>query len=199
VALLACLVLLRQSNTRNFAINWIGATALAAFLTTASKVAFIGWGIGSARWDFTGISGHAMFAAAVYPLLAVTLTARFSPVWQKLTFIFSLVLVVLVGVSRVVVGAHSGSEVLAGLVTGSLVVASVMTRNHVPYAAMSYFVPAIVALWLMLAPVHAPQLPTHALVTRLALYLSGHQHPYTRFEMLRSIKNSPAPDAGKAD
>jgi membrane-associated phospholipid phosphatase len=198
-ALLACLILVRQLNTRSFAFNWIGALALAAFLTTASKVAFIGWGIGFARWNFTGISGHAMFAAAVYPLLAVTLASRFSPAWQKLTLIFSVVLVVLVGVSRVVVGAHSGSEVLAGLLMGALVVASVLLRNQLAHAAMSYWVPAIVVIWLMLAPVHAPQLPTHALVTRLALYLSGHPYPYTRLEMLRSIKDSPAPVAGTAN
>jgi hypothetical protein len=137
-----------------------------------------------------------MFAAAVYPLLALALASRFSSMWQKLTLAFSVILVVVVGVSRVVVGAHSGSEVLAGLFLGGLVLASVIARSQVPHAAMSLFVPVMVAVWLVLAPVHSPQLPTHALVTRIALQLSGHQHPYTRHEMLRGFKGSPAPGAG---
>lgn len=68
-ALLAALVLLRRPETRSLATCWMALTAMAVPLTTASKLAFIGWGIGWPQIDFTGISGHAMFAAAVYPLL----------------------------------------------------------------------------------------------------------------------------------
>ena len=47
-----------------------------SWTTTASKVAFIGWGLGLSALDFTGISGHAMIASAVYPLLLGTLAAN---------------------------------------------------------------------------------------------------------------------------
>jgi hypothetical protein len=71
---------------------WLGLTAVAALVTTATKLAFIGWGLGSAPLDFTGLSGHAMFAAAVLPLLAFAafpawrtpaLAAAYSLAWPR--------------------------------------------------------------------------------------------------------------------
>jgi hypothetical protein len=83
-ALLAMLVLSRRADTRPLATLWLGLLTLGALLTTASKIAFIGWGIGSAALDFTGISGHTMFAASVYPLLLGTLASRL-PQWGQRT------------------------------------------------------------------------------------------------------------------
>ena len=68
-ALLAMLAMFRRPEARPLAGWWGVFLMTAALITTASKVAFMGWGLGSAELDFTGISGHAMFAAAVYPLL----------------------------------------------------------------------------------------------------------------------------------
>ncbi len=184
-ALLACLILLRQPSTRIFATAWLQALFLAALLTTASKLAFIGWGMGSALWNFTGISGHSMFAAAIYPLLAAALTSRFSPGWQKTVVLLSFALVILVGFSRIVVGAHTLSEVVAGLLLGAGVSFTVIRQGGLPHTRMSYLIPTVVAAWLILTPIHAPQLQTHSAVTRLALYLSGSQHPYTRHELLQ--------------
>jgi hypothetical protein len=45
-ALLACLSLLNQPATRLVAIHWLQALIVAAGLTLASKIAFIGWGLG---------------------------------------------------------------------------------------------------------------------------------------------------------
>jgi hypothetical protein len=45
--------------------------AMAATLVTATKMAFMGFGWGIASIDFTDMSGHAMLAAAIYPVLAV--------------------------------------------------------------------------------------------------------------------------------
>jgi hypothetical protein len=72
VALLATLPLWRRPGARPLAIRWVALLSLAVLVTTASRVAFIGWGIGWAELDFTGISCHAMFATAVYPLLLAT-------------------------------------------------------------------------------------------------------------------------------
>ncbi len=68
-AMLALWALSRHAAGRRLALGWLGSLGSAVFLTTATKVAFIGWGLGWPAIDFTGISGHAMFAAAVYPLL----------------------------------------------------------------------------------------------------------------------------------
>jgi hypothetical protein len=183
-AFLAGLMLVRTSNAKNFAMHWLQALAVAALLTTASKLAFIGWGIGNVRWNFTGISGHAMFAAAVYPLLAGALASHVSTKLQKWAVGISFALVILVGISRIMVGAHSVSEVVAGLLLGCAVSLLVVYKNGLPQSSMSYWIPLVVATWLIFTPMHAPQLPTHSLVTQLALFLSGHSQPFTRHDLL---------------
>ncbi len=64
------------------ALWWLAGTAVAALVTTFTKVAFIGYEVGYAPWDYTGISGHAMFAAAVLPVLASLLAGNASPRWR---------------------------------------------------------------------------------------------------------------------
>ena len=187
-ALWACLALLHQPGTRLFATRWLQALGVAALLTTGSKIAFIGWGIGSAAWDFTGISGHAMFASAIFPLLMATLTCRLPTGWQKAAVLASFALVVLVGVSRIMVGAHSVSEVLAGLLVGGAASAFAIWQVGLPRARLNLYVPLVAVVWLVAAPLQAPQLPTHSLVTRLALVLSGHAKPHTRTDMLRKAR-----------
>lgn len=158
---------------------------LATLLTTASKVAFIGWGVGWPALNFTGISGHAMFAAAVYPLLLGTLSSRAGPTGRRLAVIAGSLLALLVGVSRMVIGAHSGSEVLAGLLLGRAASAAALALIRLPADLISPLIPAAVALWLALTPAHAPPSQTHSMVTQLSLKLSGHATPYTRADMLR--------------
>src|SRR4051812_24291575 len=64
------------------ALTWcllFGAAMLAA---VASQVLFIGWGMGLRTLDFTGFSGHATRAAAVYPVAAFLLLER-RPWWLR--------------------------------------------------------------------------------------------------------------------
>ena len=48
-------------------------------LVVATKIAFIGWGLGIQALDYTGISGHAMRATAVYPVLFYLVLLRRAP------------------------------------------------------------------------------------------------------------------------
>ena len=189
-AALALLALLRDPPGRRLAAWWIGLGAAAVLATTASKVAFIGWGIGSAALDFTGVSGHAMFAAAVYPLLfgalAPSLARLLSPARQAapetvwLAVGAGAALALLIGVSRVAVQAHSVSEVVAGLALGGSVCAVALWRSQPPQRALTLWVPALAVVWLAATPTLASASQTHPLVTRLALALAGHERPYTR-------------------
>jgi membrane-associated phospholipid phosphatase len=165
---------------------WLVLLGGAAAITTATKLAFLGWGIGIAALDFTGISGHAMFAAAVYPLLTAALGSSDHPRMRGLSIALGYGLALLVGLSRVVVGAHSMSEALAGLLLGGLASAAALRLGHPPAARTPLLLSATLALWFMLTPVHAPPSNTHGLVTRLALALSGREHPYTRHDLLRA-------------
>ncbi|VTU16447.1 phosphatase PAP2 family protein [Variovorax sp. PBL-E5] len=192
-ALLTTLGLLRQADARALAIWWIASLAVAILVTAASKVAFIGWGIGWPELNFTGISGHAMLAAAVYPLLLGTLAPSASRAGRPLAVAAGFGLALLIGVSRVVVGAHSVSEVLAGLMVGGIASAMALNWEDLPSTGpVSPLVPAVVALWLMLMPVHAPVSRTHAMVTKFSLLLSGHSLPYTRSGMLRDLRRRQA-------
>jgi membrane-associated phospholipid phosphatase len=187
-ALLALVTMLRHPDSRSLAAWWMALLGLAAFVTTASKVAFIGWGIGWPELNFTGISGHAMFAAAVFPLLLGTLASSAPRAGRHLAIVVGCALAALVGASRVVVGAHSVSEVLAGLLVGGAASAASLALARLPNRLISPVIPAVVALWLALVPLKAPASRSHSLVTKVALTLSGHERPYTRNAMLRELR-----------
>ena len=182
-ALLAMLVLAHRADTRPLATSWLGLLCLTTLLTTASKIAFIGWGIGSATLDFTGISGHTMFAAAVYPLLLGTLTSRLPPWGQQVAVTGGYALALLVGMSRLEVGAHSVSEVVAGLLLGGAASALAMARAGLPRSRIGSSLTVLVTLWVLITTIHIPPVPTHSMVTRLALSLSGSSVPHTRSAM----------------
>ena len=207
----------RQPGMQAVTLRWALLLLGAALLTTVSKLAFIGWGIGSAALDFTGVSGHTMFASAIYPvLLAALVPVAWPAAWparravsgpggRRWAAVLGAVLALAVGVSRVVVGAHSVSEVVAGWLVGGVAGAVawqlVMRGSRSASASASGSrsisrsaaqsdpeVPAraspwpllFTALWFGAAALLAPPAQTHSMVTRWALALSGHAQPYTR-------------------
>ena len=186
-ALVALVTLLRRPEARPLASWWIVFLLIATTVTTVSKIAFIGWGMGSAELDFTGFSGHAMFSAAIYPLLLSTLASHASPTGQRFAFAAGFMLAVLIGISRVEIGVHSASEVMAGLLLGGTASTLALTLARLPRAVISPIIPALIAIWLVIMPIHAPALQTHSWVTQLALKLSGNKTPYTRGDMLREL------------
>lgn len=184
--LLAVLWLSRRPGGGRLAGVWLAATAAAALLTTATKVAFIGYGIGYAPLDFTGISGHAMFAAAVLPPLVLLAGGAGGVGQRRRLLIAGYGLAGAVAVSRVMVGAHSWSEVVAGAALGALCSGGALASARMPVARLARWVPAALAAWGLVAVAAAPPSRTHDLVTRLALAQSGRAQPYQRWEMLRA-------------
>lgn len=195
VALLTAAVLVLRANKRRLALQWMALLCVAVVITTVSKVAFIGWGLGWAAINFTGVSGHAMFAAAIYPLLMVTLVGGNAGTLsrQRLGVLLGSAVAVLVGVSRLAVDAHSVSEVLAGWLVGGSVTVAVLVRADTGNVVMRPIVPFILALWVSVTLVQMQASHTHSLVTRLALHLSGHTQPFTRGDLLRSAGNQGPP------
>ena len=190
-ALVASWPALRNADARAFIVRWWSALALAIALTTVSKLAFIGWGLGIAALDFTGISGHAMMAASVYPVMLALLASRASAGLQKIAFWGGVTLAVLVGVSRLQVHAHSPSEVIAGLALGAAVCGFSLWHRPLPQCAAGWICQTLVLAWVLLSPMKTPQVPTHFLVTRLSLALAGHDTPHTRAELLRRAHHTP--------
>ena len=123
----------RAPAARVCASRWLLCVALAAGLTTLTKVAFIGYGLGSARWDFTGLSGHAMFAAAILPVLMRLLVVDQGPTRVRWAVAGGYALAMLVAVSRVKVDAHSVSEVVGGALCGGTASAIALAMwRHLP-------------------------------------------------------------------
>jgi membrane-associated phospholipid phosphatase len=162
---------------------WAGAVLAATGLTTLSKVAFLGWGLGYAPWDFTGISGHAMFALALWPLLAGAVWADAAPMQRRTALAAAYALALVIALSRVVVGAHSSSEVLAGALLGLAASGLALRQATPPRSHAPALLVAGLVLWLAATPLGAPASPTHGWVVRLSLVLSGHATPYTREQM----------------
>lgn len=185
-ALVAALTLVWRAHARPLVLWWMALLGSAALLTTLSKLAFMGWGLGWAEINFTGISGHAMFAAAIYPLLLGTLAAHAPRRVRQLAIGAGFALAAVVAYSRVVVGAHSYSEALAGALLGAGVSAVVLSVANLPRTLIGPLLPLAMGLWLSLMPVHASASYTHSAVTRLALALSGRDAPYTRADLLRA-------------
>ena len=192
---LALVWLVRQPGGRPLAWAWLLATGVAAGITTASKVAFLGYGIGWAALDFTGFSGHAMFAAAVMPLLVRLAAGPGSADGRRRVLIFGYLLALAVAVSRVKVGAHSVSEVVAGFSLGAAASATALRAGRWPALQLARWMPLVLLGWAVVAVGGAPASRTHDAVTQLSLALSGRAKAYQRWDMHRDHQQRKSPPA----
>ncbi len=87
-------------------------------IVCASKLAFMGWGIGIRELDFTGFSGHSALSASIWPVMMWLLTGRFSTAVRKTAVLSGYALALLIGYSRLAIHVHSVSEVISGLALG---------------------------------------------------------------------------------
>jgi membrane-associated phospholipid phosphatase len=167
---------------RRSALRWIAAIVATTTVTTASKVAFLGFGIGIAALDFTGFSGHSMYATSILPVLAAIVGGRRGA-------IVGVLVALLITYSRVDLGAHSWSEAAAGMALGGAAAWWTLADYlaHPGAVRAPWWLPLLLAVWLTLLPMRAPPSRTHSLVVSIALKLSGRQRPYTRFELLAGM------------
>jgi len=155
------------------AFKWraLAAIAFTAALTLASKLAYMGWGLGIAGIDFTGFSGHAAMSSAIYPV-AGTLLAGIPRPARIGGFAAGSILALLIGWSRIPLNAHSLSEVLAGLVLGLTASAWSIRARPLPVRPRHWILATALIAGLAL-PIAAPHLRTHEVVVELAKWLSG--------------------------
>lgn len=170
-------------------VTWTLAMTAGAVVVLASKVAFIGWGWGSASLNFTGISGHTMLAASIFPVWMGWLLAGPGRRFSLYGVALGLAIGAVVGWSRLVLGAHSPSEVILGwfLGMGISLVACKAIRGQVPSQGWDKLV--AVLLLLTFSPSLSSYLPTHKWEVRVALALSGHARPYVRHDLYRPARS----------
>jgi membrane-associated phospholipid phosphatase len=166
------LLLVRQ---RSLALAWALSFGTAVALVLASKLAFMGWGMGSVALDFTGISGHATTLGTW--LLATGCT----PHPRRLAVAVGLGVGVVVAVSRVVLLAHSVSEVVAGVVLGALAAWAPMAwAGRSTPRLRQRWVPMVLVGALGLLPQVGQPADVHGLVQQLAMKASGRSEPFSR-------------------
>jgi membrane-associated phospholipid phosphatase len=168
------------------ALRWAGGIVANTGVVTASKIAFLGWGIGSAALDFTGFSGHSMYSMSILPVLAAIVAGRRGAIAGVLAAL-------LITYSRVKLGAHSWSEAISGMALGGAAAAWTLADYlaHPGAVRAPWWLPLLLGGWLTVLALEAPPSRTHSLVVSIALKLSGRHRPYTRFELLAGLIQHP--------
>jgi membrane-associated phospholipid phosphatase len=163
------------------AAGWLVLLGVAIALVTATKIAFLGWGVGLRAWDFTGLSGHAMFATAVFPVAAFLVLLPTPPAVRLAGVALALLGGALVGLSRVIIDAHSPSEAITGCIVGALTALAFvrLAWDATPPGRLPV-APVVLSLMVLTFGLHKVHLPTQRWVTHIALKVSGHDHPFVR-------------------
>lgn len=168
------------------ALKWCALFGAGMALVVATKVAFIGWGIGIYSVQFAGFSGHAMRAAAIFPVALFVLLKNASAPRRRAGVAAGAAGAALIAASRVVVHAHPVSEALSGALLGFAV--ALVLFCHVRGARELTMNRPLVALSLcalLFTPTLAP-VPTEQWMTQLALFASGHAQPFTHADWARA-------------
>lgn len=174
-------IALWAGGERRVAVHWALLFGGAVLIVLATKLAFLGWGIGSRRLDFTGISGHGTLAAAVLPMLAWWLVRGRAPRVQRAAVVGAWIVALAVGISRVRLSTHSVSEVVAGLALGTLVAWAAIPQRHFARHQSVFRWTLLGALLVAgLLPGVGESDEAHGLIVRVALHLSGRAEPFTR-------------------
>ncbi len=190
LALLVALWLAWSPQTRTGAIQWVIVFGGGALIVLVSKLAFIGWGIGSARFDFTGFSGHTTFSTSVWPVVLWIVASNRGHAVRMAAVVGGWMLGLMIGVSRLAVDAHSISEVVAGFTLGFgvsaifLAVRRGRAHAHLRAAQIAWGLAASIALPLLLLGPGAPA-PTQGMLEFIAVRLAGTERPFTREDLHR--------------
>jgi len=175
-----------KNSDRRAPLYWALAFCSAGAIVSLSKVAFMGFGIGSAWLNFTGFSGHTAMSATLWPVMLWLLSGRLSPSGRALAVAVGYAIPVMVGVSRLVLDYHSVSEVVAGLVLGfTLSSAFLVSQRHARLQGFSAVQLCIALLLPLLLLSHGRLATTQWFLQRLSVQIAGIDHPWTRADLLK--------------
>lgn len=187
-AVIIALVLPWKSDNRQTVWYWLLAFGLAGLIVSVSKILFLGFGIGSARFNFTGFSGHSAMSATLWPVMMWLISGRWSPRWRIVTIGIGYVIPLMVGFSRLVIHAHSKSEVLAGLMLGfTLSTAFLLTQRRTALKGFSLPQVGVAFLVPLLLLGHGRVATTQQFLERFSANLAGLEKPFTRADLLRRL------------
>lgn len=184
-AVIIALLLAWKSTHRWTWCYWLLAFGLAGALVSGSKILFLGFGFGSARLNFTGLSGHSAMSATLWPVMLWLLFACRSQGTRRLAIAVGYLLPLLVGVSRLVIHAHSGSEILGGLLLGfTLSSLFLYSQRNTPIKPFSWPQRGAVFIVPLLLISYGHIATTQQFLERFSAELAGLEKPYSRAELL---------------
>ncbi|HAT7492382.1 TPA: phosphatase PAP2 family protein [Raoultella ornithinolytica] len=181
------MVLFLRRPSRQIAWQWGLLFGITGAIVSASKLAFMGWGIGIRELDFTGFSGHTALSTAFWPIFLWLLCARGSVALRRTAMVMGYLLAGLVGYSRLAIHAHSPSEVIAGLLLGAIGSALflLLQRNssRVVDAQLSWG--GVLSLIIIPAALlnTGAKAPTQSLLGDIAVKIGPLEKPFTRADM----------------
>ena len=181
------MVLFLRRPSRQIAWQWGLLFGITGAIVSASKLAFMGWGIGIRELDFTGFSGHTALSTAFWPIFLWLLCTRGSVALRRTAVVMGYLLAGLVGYSRLAIHAHSPSEVIAGLLLGAIGSALflLLQRNssRVVDAQLSWGgVLSLIIIPVVLLNI-GTKAPTQSLLGEIAVKLGPLEKPFTRADM----------------
>lgn len=182
-AAVLCLTWLVMGGATRLTLWWCVLLSGGLALVAVTKIAFLGWGIGIAAWDFTGVSGHAMRATAIMPVLLYFVFINSSRRVRQGAVISGIAFGVLIGISRLMVNAHSPAEAVAGCLLGAMVSTAFIELLLAPTRPAFEIKSAqtLPLLLLLLLPIFtAKPAPTERWLRSVAMTLSGYEKLYSR-------------------
>ncbi|WP_374189533.1 phosphatase PAP2 family protein [Erwinia sorbitola] len=175
-----------KSDNKRIAWYWVLAFCTAGAVVSLSKIAFLGFGIGSARYNFTGFSGHSAMSATLWPVMFWLLSGRLATVWRGAAVAIGYLIPLMVGLSRLALDYHSVSEVVTGLLLGfSLSTAFLVAHRHIRPRGFSPLQLGIALLLPLLLIGHGRIATTQQFLQRLSVQIAGIDHAWTREELLK--------------
>ena len=173
------IVLMLRKTSRLLAWQWSLLFGITGAIVCASKLAFMGWGLGIRELDYTGFSGHSALSAAFWPIFLWLLSARFSAGLQKAA--------VATGYSRLVIHAHSVSEVIAGLLLGAVGSALFLLlqkrTTHSENVRISWGGVACLVMVPLILLHSGNKAPTQSLLGQIATAVGPLDKPFTRTDL----------------
>lgn len=157
------------------ALWWCLLFTIGLSLVVASKIAFIGWGIGIPSIDFKALSGHAMLTTAISPVVIYLILQRSRRILRTAGILMGIVFGLLMCVLLVMGNYHSISETVAGFAIGAIVSLSfIFHSDNLPTISPNVWL-ALFSLLGALAVWYVAPTSMGYLIENAARYLSGYE------------------------
>ena len=155
-------------------------------IVCASKLAFMGWGIGIRELDFTGFSGHSALSASIWPVMMWLLTGRFSTAVRKTAVLSGYALALLIGYSpghprTLRFGSHQRPRI------GGRQQRILWLQRNIAPPALSYRKIAAALLLPLLLINNGTIAPTQGLLEFIAVSIAPIDKPFTREDMHANV------------